>query len=303
MADMPGDFWGGYIAGITVLGLIALAWLVYNVYFTKGSDAEVAEHRWDDDLREGIRPAPLWWFWMILSLLAFSVIYLMLYPGLGRFSGVLEWSQGGEVEAARARFASEFGAERARIAATPAGDLAANPAALRSGGHLFRVHCGACHGADAGGQSMLFPNLSDAAWQWGGSEAEIEQTIRGGRTAVMPPLQAALQDEGVAAMAEYTLALAAGRADAPELADARVQFTQLCGACHGPDGAGNTLLGAPALNDSIWLYGGDYEAVRSSIANGRNGSMPAFAGRLDATQIRLLTAWLVAGADSVALDD
>jgi mono/diheme cytochrome c family protein len=36
--------------------------------------------------------------------------------------------------------------------------------------------------------------------------------------------------------------------------------------------------------------------VVESIANGRNGVMPAFGERLDATQIRLLAAWLKAGA-------
>jgi mono/diheme cytochrome c family protein len=34
----------------------------------------------------------------------------------------------------------------------------------------------------------------------------------------------------------------------------------------------------------------------ASIANGRNGQMPAFGARLDDAQIRLLVAWLQAGA-------
>jgi len=36
--------------------------------------------------------------------------------------------------------------------------------------------------------------------------------------------------------------------------------------------------------------------VRESIAKGRTGTMPAFGTRLDAAEIKLLTAWLAAGA-------
>lgn len=294
MADMPTDFWGGYIVGVTVLTLIGLVWLVYNVYFSGETDPELedANHVWDEDLREGRNPAPLWWFWLILALLAFSVVYLILYPGLGTFRGALAWSQGGEISDALATYAQEFGNERTRIANLSAADVRAEPNALDSGAHLFRVHCSACHGTDAAGQADLFPDLTDSSWQWGGSEAEIEQTITNGRMAVMPPWQAALQDEGVDTLTRFVLAMADGRADDPDLADARTRYNQFCIACHGPTGAGNALLGAPALNDDVWLYGNAYEAVYESIANGRSGMMPAFGQRLDATQIKLLTAWL-----------
>ena len=67
-------------------------------------------------------------------------------------------------------------------------------------------------------------------------------------------------------------------------------------ACHGAGGEGNPLLGAPALNDAAWNYGGERADVVESIANGRAGTMPAFSARLDETQVRLLAAWLKAGA-------
>lgn len=298
MADMPTEFWGGYIAGITLVSLLVLCWLLYSVFFSGGSDPELADadHVWDGDLREGAHPAPLWWFWLILSALAFSVVYLMLYPGLGTFRGTLEWSQGGEVSEAMARYEKTFGPERQRIAAATVADLGAEPTALTSGAHVYRVHCSACHGAEAAGQADLFPDLTDSSWQWGGNEAQIQQTITSGRMAVMPPWQAALQDAGVAELTEFTLAMADGRADDAAVAAGRARYATLCIACHGPTGDGNVLLGAPALNDDVWLYGGSYEAVAESIASGRMGQMPAFGDRLDATQIKLLTAWLTAGA-------
>ena len=69
-----------------------------------------------------------------------------------------------------------------------------------------------------------------------------------------------------------------------------------CSACHGQNGAGQPALGAPALDDDVSLYGGSPAAVRDSIALGRTGVMPAFGPRLDAAEIRLLAAWLAAGA-------
>src|SRR5690606_32391596 len=137
----------------------------------------------------------------------------------------------------------------------------------------------------------LFPNLRDADWQWGGSAEQIEQTLRNGRKAVMIPWQAVLGDEGVANLADYVRTLAGG--GAPGHAG-ETQYQQLCAACHGPSGDGNPALGAPRLNDAQWLYGGDASSVRNSIAQGRNGEMPAFGEKLDDLQIRLLVAWLLA---------
>ena len=72
----------------------------------------------------------------------------------------------------------------------------------------------------------------------------------------------------------------------------QAQYNQLCIACHGLDGSGNTMFGAPSLIDEVWLYGDSDEAVQHSIGVGRTGKMPAFGERLDDTQIRLLVAWL-----------
>lgn len=292
MADMPSEFWGGWIVVLTVTSLAALAWLVFNVFFARDDSEEIAAHTWDETLREGTTPAPMWWFWLIFSLMIVSVVYLILYPGLGTFAGVLRWSQGHEIETSARHYAERFGPARERIATAEIAALREDPAAMSAARSVFMIHCAACHGADAGGQAALFPDLRDGAWQWGGDAAAIGQTITAGRRAVMPPWQAALGDEGVDAVAGYVVALSEGRGGEPDLADAKTRFEQLCSSCHGADGGGNTLLGAPALNDDAWLYGGTRNDVARTIAGGRNGEMPAFGGRLDAAQIRLLIAWL-----------
>lgn len=292
---MPSDFWAGYIVVITGVTFVALVWFVANVYFSPADDAEIEHQVWDHDLREGNAPAPIWWFWLIFSLMVVSVVYLLLYPGLGNYNGVLEWSQGGEVESSRAAYVASFGDERARIAATEIDVLAGDPAMVAAGRRVYTVHCAACHGTEAEGQASLFPDLTDEHWQWGATAAAIEETIRSGRTAVMPPLLAALGEDSVAGLARYVVALNDGTAADSVHDAARTQFAALCGACHGADATGNTVLGAPDLTAGAWTYGGGFDQIFRSIAEGRTGQMPAFGDKLDTTQIRLLGAWLRAG--------
>ena len=292
MANLPSDFWGGWISVITIVSALGLAWLVYSVYFAKRSDADVAHQVWDESLREGTAAAPLWWFWLIVALLAISVVYLILYPGLGTYRGALRWSQGGRIAESAVRYDAEFGAARAQIAAADVAQLRADASVLRSASSVFRNQCAACHGENAGGQANTFPNLTDREWQWGGETAQLEQTITAGRQAVMPPWQAVLGDAGVSAVADYVISLSRVERGRIGLAEGKRLFGLYCTACHGADGSGNAALGAPPLKDGSWLYGGSTLDVRKSIALGRNGVMPSFAGRLEPAQIKMLVALL-----------
>jgi cytochrome c oxidase cbb3-type subunit 3 len=298
MTSIATGFWAGWVAVLTIVSVAGLAWLVVSVYFSRDDSAEVAHVVWDETLREGTTAAPLWWFWMILALLATSVVYLILYPGFGAYAGVLRWSQGGQIAASVARHEERFGPVRAELAARALPELQRDGVAMRSASHLFNNHCSACHGADARGQASLFPDLRDESWQWGRDETQLAQTITQGRQAVMPPWQAVLNDDGVAKMADYVLALGSGSASAD--GETATTYRNFCSACHGPEGAGMQLLGAPALNDSAWLYGSSAAAVRESISRGRTGVMPPFGERLDSAQIKLLTAWLASGPPPLA---
>ena len=135
----------------------------------------------------------------------------------------------------------------------------------------------------------MFPNLHDVDWQWGGSPEQIEQTIRLGRRAMMIAWAPILGDSGVQQVAEYVQLLSNGGSDNHS---GKAAYDQNCIACHGADGAGNPLLGAPRLSDDIWLYGGDLETIKTTLRSGRFGVMPAFADRLDDVQIQLLVALL-----------
>ena len=292
---MPFDFWAGWVAVLTIGSILALVWFVVSIYFFSGEEAEDSGMVWDGNLREGAHPAPMWWFWLILGSLVVSVAYLMLYPGLGSFAGAMRWTQAGDVDANMTAWESRFGAERAAIAAEPLASLQGNATLMAAAERIFARNCAACHGADASGQASLFPNLTDQEWQWGGEPANIEQTIRGGRSAVMVGWRNVLGDEGVRHVADYVRQLAAGP---PSDHPGQAQYNQFCIACHGIDGSGQPLLGAPSLVDDVHLYGGDAAALEHSIGEGRNGVMPAFGDRLDDMQIRLLVAWLTRSGDN-----
>jgi cytochrome c oxidase cbb3-type subunit 3 len=73
-----------------------------------------------------------------------------------------------------------------------------------------------------------------------------------------------------------------------------------CVACHGADARGNPVLAAPNLTDTIWLYGGDTESLRTSIAVGRQGQMPAHEALLGPDRVRLLAAYVLSLGQTAA---
>ncbi len=288
MTDLPTGFWAGWITVLTLVSLAFLAWFVFSIFFSK-SDVQHKDLVWDDNLREGSNPAPMWWFWLIFSSLVFSLIYLLLFPGLGSNPGLLNWTSGSQVVRDEVAYRAEFGERRDMIIEMPLTAIHASPKIMASAQSVFDRNCAVCHGYQAQGQANLFPSLVDKAWQWGESPAQIEQTIRVGRIALMVAWGPILGEQGLSDVSNYVLSISDGAADDHP---GKTQYLQFCSACHGPAGNGNPALGAPKLADDVWLYGGSIEAVTESIANGRTGVMPAFGERLDDTQIKLLVALL-----------
>lgn len=293
-ADMPSTFWAAWIVILTLTSVVGLIWLLFSVYFVSEKDANHELPTWDEDLTEGINIPPIWWFWMVLALLVISDIYLILYPGLGSFEGALKWSQAGRLSIAEMEYRDEFATTRKLVAAAPLETLREDDELMAAGERVFNQNCIACHGRSGKGQADSFPNLRDSYWQWGSDPAQIEQSIRLGRQAVMPGWQAVLGDEGVKNVVDYTLSLS-NTDGAPAEHPGKAQFVQTCSACHGADGKGNPALGAPDLTDKVWLYGKSEEELVETISKGRNGVMPPFGSRLDEARMRMLLAWLIRG--------
>ena len=69
-------------------------------------------------------------------------------------------------------------------------------------------------------------------------------------------------------------------------------FADNCAVCHGADGKGTRVLGAPNLTDGLWLYGGDAETIRETVWNSRQGVMPRWDDKLDKATIRMLATYV-----------
>jgi cytochrome c oxidase cbb3-type subunit 3 len=288
------DFWSWWIIVLT-LGNIAFCWWLI-VWTTKKRSGEAATgdvtgHTWDESLQEYNNPLPRWWLWMFYITMIFGVIYLLLYPGLGKFPGLLGWTGSGQYEREMERAEALYGPIFAAYASRDIEDLARDAEAVQVGQRLFTNYCATCHGADAGG-GIGFPSLRNDDWLWGGTPAAIKTSILDGRMGIMPPWQAALGDQGVDEVTAYVLALN-GRAADPRMAEAgQVHFQTMCAACHMPDGSGQHALGAPNLTNNIWLYGGSPGAIRQSIAQGRRGNMPAHRDFLGEDKAHVLAAYI-----------
>jgi cytochrome c oxidase cbb3-type subunit 3 len=294
MADFNSDFWHWYIAILTVLSILACVWLLrwMTSGHKKADQVEDTGHVWDGDLTELNNPLPRWWLGLFYITIAFGGFYLLLYPGLGSYAGILEWSSKTEYEQEVAKVEAEVGPLFARYQQTAILDLIKDEDALKVGERLYANYCATCHGSDARG-ARGYPNLRDNVWIWGGDPANIKTTIMQGRQAAMPAWEGPLGGEsGVDEVAQYLLSLS-GRATITELADkGKAKFDIFCVACHGPTGTGNPALGAPNLTDDIWLYGGSITRISQSIAKGRNGKMPAHADFLGEAKVHLLAAYV-----------
>ena len=287
-------FWHWFIAGGTILFVIWCVWLISwssrqgpaNV-----ADDEVVGHKWDGDLEEWNNPAPKWWLYLYFITIAWAVGYLVAFPGLGSYGGMLGWSQEGQYEAEMQAAAENYDPIYEEFAAMDFEVLSQNAQAQALGKSLYASYCTTCHGSDARG-APGYPNLTDNVWLWGNAESELYISIANGRNAVMPVLAPALGgDEGIANMAKYVKSLSGGEADAGAMS-AQPMFVALCSACHGVDGTGNKIFGAPNLTNDIWLYGGSLETIQETLLNGRNGVMPAHGDLLGENRTKILAAYI-----------
>jgi cytochrome c oxidase cbb3-type subunit 3 len=293
-------FWNWWVIIISVGSILACWWLLH---WTKGvsdrseDEAGSTGHVWDDDITELNTPLPRWWLHLFNITIVFALVYLAMFPGLGNFKGFLGWTEIGQYEAemAKATAAQESVFSRFRDMDGPA--LIADPEAREIGGRLFANNCAMCHGSDGRG-AKGFPNLADDDWLYGNAFDTVMTSINNGRIGAMPPMGAALGEDGVTEVVAYVQQLSGQTAD-PELAAAgQARFQMICMACHGMDGTGNQALGAPNLTDDIWLYGGNPADIKATINNGRNGNMPAHGNLLNEDRRRLLAAYVIGLSDS-----
>jgi cytochrome c oxidase cbb3-type subunit 3 len=295
MADFINDFWSVYIAilvALSIIGCAVLLWSQSKVQVTvpKDGKVETTGHVYDG-LEEFNNPMPRWWMWLFYITIVFAVIYLVLYPGFGSFSGKLGWRSAGQYQEEVKLAEAEVGPMFEKYKATDLKALAADSKANAMGERLFLTYCAQCHGSDARGNKG-FPNLADRDWLYGGDPATIKLSILNGRHGQMPPMGAAVGSEkDIESVAHYVLSLSGSAHDSIKATAGREKFA-VCAACHGADGKGMAAMGAPNLTDKTWLYGGSVATIMETIRLGRNNVMPAFADFLGEAKVHLLAAYV-----------
>jgi cytochrome c oxidase cbb3-type subunit 3 len=276
-------------------------------------------HVWDG-IRELNRPLPRWWLWTFYATIAWAAVYVVLYPAVplvrGATGGVLGYSTRAEVAdeivAARAAQAARLDQVAARSLEEIRADSELARFAVSGGRSAFLVNCVQCHGSGAAG-SPGYANLNDDDWLWGGALDDIHRTIAFGvrsehpetRFTEMPAFgaDALLTRPERDAVAEYVLSLSGAGHDAVAAGEGAIIFADNCASCHGDAGEGNREFGSPALNDAIWLYGGDRAAILEQVNRPRHGVMPAWTGRLDEAVIKQLSLYVHAlGGGEAAAD-
>lgn len=276
---------------------------------TRADEPPTTGHEWDG-IREYDNPMPAWWLWTFYACIAFALVYSVLYPAWPLVTratgGVLGWSTRADVAAEIARFEERNEPLFARLMAA---DPAAVPAeeelnrfAVAAGAAVFRAQCSQCHGAGAAGvQASGFPNLLDDEWLWGGDVEAILATVTHGirnetdpdaRYSQMPAFGEMLAAGEIEDIVAHVRRISNQSHDPDRAAAGEQLFLDNCASCHGEAGEGNRDLGAPALNNAIWLYGGSEAAIRHTVTYSRWGVMPAFAGRLREAEIRAVALYV-----------
>ncbi len=293
MSDFTSDFWHIYVAGLTLVSIIACLILLWISGTTKvkASADNTTGHVWDGDLREMNNPLPKWWVYLFIITVVFGLIYGALYPMFGNVQGKLGWSSQGQHAAEVKKNLDAIAPIYAKFDGMEPEKLAEDAQAMAIGERLFMNNCAQCHGSDARG-SRGFPNLTDKDWLWGGDPAIIKTTLTEGRQGMMPPMAAAVGGpEDIANLAQYVLSLSGSPHDSVKATLGKAKFGA-CAACHGMDGKGNTAMGAPNLTDSVWLHGWGADAIVRMVNEGKHNVMPAQKDKLTPSQIHVLTSYV-----------
>ncbi|MDE2585434.1 MAG: cytochrome-c oxidase, cbb3-type subunit III [Betaproteobacteria bacterium] len=291
MSDFVSEFWNLYVVVIVLVSIIGCGVLLKSQSVHKGS-SDTTGHVWDETLAEYNNPLPAWWSWMFYLTIVFALAYLTLYPGLGKFQGVLGWSSAGQYNGEMKKANDTYGPIYDKYLKMDLKAVAADKEANEMGKRLFLTYCSQCHGSDARG-AKGFPNLTDSDWQWGGDPETVKTTIMEGRNGVMPS-HAQLGEESIKDLANFVRSLSGLPHDSVRAAKGKETFQSAgCVGCHGPEAHGTPALGAPNLTDKTWLYGSSEATIIETITKGRNNRMPAWKDFLGEAKVHLLAAYVL----------
>ena len=301
-----------FIAAVTILHILGYIALVYWTTHLKAGggakEGDIIDHTWDGDLKEMNNPMPGWWLSLFYLMIAFAILYLVLYPGV--FKGVKNWTQIGQYQQESRSIDAQSDEYFRHYAGKSVEELAKDPDALATGRRIFAQNCAVCHAGDAGGIPGSYPNLTDKDWIWGGTPENIINTITNGHTGAMPPGGALIavtpgqppsaeDQEKLDDVSNYVLSLGGYPHDQARADKGKELYSTSCIACHGPDGKGNPVIGGINLADQTWLYADDPEDpaalkafIEHQIQQPHNNVMPAWKDALGDAKIKVVAAYV-----------
>jgi cytochrome c oxidase cbb3-type subunit 3 len=274
------------------------------------SGVETTGHEWDG-IKELNNPLPRWWLWIFYACIVWAIIYMIFMPAIPLL-GFGHATPGLRHHSERANVAEDMAALEAsrapyfdRLASSDLSTIENDDQlfrfALAAGQSAFADNCAPCHGSGAQG-AKGYPNLNDDVWIWGGTLADIKQTITYGarsgnpqaRVNAMPAFgeTGLLTRDQINDLVEYVLQVSGQDHDAAAAMRGEELFAANCALCHQADAKGSRELGAPDLTDQVWLYGGDRDTIYDTIWYSRQGVMPAWTGRLSEPTIDALAIYV-----------
>ena len=215
---------------------------------------------------------------------------------------------------------------RARFLIVPADSIPGDPDlmsfAMSRGASAYFDHCASCHGRQMQGDPADgVPNLADNDWLYGtGRVSEIERVVlygirsgnsKGWDLAHMPAFGTAdpynlyaiapLKPDEIEDVTTYVMSFKHHQSDTADVEHGNRIFRDPahgnCVDCHGPDGKGDSAIGAPDLTDGIWLRGdGSRQSIEDSITHGLSGHCPAWITKLSPVTVRAVAVYVHARA-------
>ncbi|MET0333397.1 MAG: cytochrome-c oxidase, cbb3-type subunit III [Rhizobacter sp.] len=123
-----------------------------------------------------------------------------------------------------------------------------------------------------GAYAFLYPGLGSHEGSLGWTSQNEYETEQKQAQAAMAPVYARYVSQTAEVLARDPAAMGIGER----------LFINNCAACHGSDARGSK--GYPNLTDEDWLHGGSLDAIKETIANGRQGSMPPMAAAVGSSE-------------------
>lgn len=282
--------------------------MTQDVHTDELSGTDTTGHEWDG-IRELNTPMPRWWLYIFYATIVISIIYAILYPAIPLLNSHTKGVLGHSDRAAVADSMAELNTERAEYATALRGasleTIQANPElfsfAMAAGKSAFGDNCATCHGSGAQGFKG-YPNLNDDIWLWGGTFEDIEHTLNVGIRSTHEDTRYSLMQaygrdglltrDEIRDLTQYVLSLSGADHDPDAALRAMENYTGICATCHGDQGLGDPLQGAPSLADEEWLYGGTVADIQATLIYGRQGVMPHWSERLAPETVTALAVYV-----------